>query len=127
MQIADTSYGRFADGTNNWFFMPEFTPGAPNLNTMSVDEIEELAFISQNFPNPFSTETNIQFTLEERDQVMIKEFDIRGTLITVLADGSYSRGMHTIRWDASDIPAGYYFYSLQTNAGIITKKASIIR
>ena len=126
-QIADTSYGRFEDGTDNWFLMPEFTPGAPNLNTMSIDEIKNVAFISQNFPNPFSTETTIQFKLEERDQVMIKVFDIRGTLITVLADGNYDRGNHAIRWDASDFPAGYYYYSLQTSTAVITKKALIIK
>ena len=126
-QITDTSYGRFADGTDNWFFMPEITPGATNLNTMSIDEIEDYVSVSQNYPNPFSAVTNIQFTLERPDQVSIKVFDVRGTLITVLADDNYTQGVHTIQWDASALPAGYYFYTLQTNTGVITKKALIIR
>ncbi len=126
-QITDTSYGRFADGTDNWFFMPEITPGATNLNTMSIDEIEDYVSVSQNYPNPFSAVTNIQFTLERPDQVSIKVFDVRGTLITVLADENYTQGVHTIQWDASAMPAGYYFYTLQTNTGVITKKALIIR
>ena len=126
-QITDTSYGRFADGTDNWFFMPEITPGATNLNTMSIDEIEDYVSVSQNYPNPFSAVTNIQFTLERPDQVSIKVFDVRGTLITVLADDNYTQGVHTIQWDASAMPAGYYFYTLQTKTGVITKKALIIR
>ena len=126
-QITDTSYGRFADGTDNWFFMPEITPGATNLNTMSIDEIEDYVSVSQNYPNPFSAVTNIQFTLERPDQVSIKVFDVRGTLITVLADDNSTQGAHTIQWDASALPAGYYFYTLQTNTGVITKKALIIR
>lgn len=126
-QITDTSYGRYADGTDNWFMMPDYSPGESNRNPSSISEIDNDASISQNFPNPFSTTTNIQFTLENSDNILVKIFDVRGSLITVLADGNYQAGMHTITWHASDIPAGYYFYTLQTSKGNITKKASIIR
>jgi len=40
-QIADTSYGRFTDGTDNWFMMPDYTPGESNRNPSSIGEIEE--------------------------------------------------------------------------------------
>ena len=126
-QIADTSYGRFTDGTNNWFMMPDYTPGESNRNPSSVSEIEDLNTIAQNFPNPFSTTTNIQFTLENTDNVSVKVFDVRGSVITVLTEDSYSKGTHTLVWNASDLPAGYYFYSLQTSTGVVTKKALIIK
>lgn len=29
-QTTDVSYGRYPDGSDNWVFMPDFTPGAPN-------------------------------------------------------------------------------------------------
>ncbi|MBC8320335.1 MAG: lamin tail domain-containing protein [Bacteroidetes bacterium] len=126
-QIADTSYGRFTDGTNNWFMMPDYTPGESNRNPSSIGDIEENFSISQNYPNPFSTVTNIEFTLENSDNVTVKVFDVRGSLIAVLAENNYSVGTHKIVWNASDVPTGYYFYSLQTSNGIITKKASIVR
>ncbi len=126
-QIADTSYGRFTDGTNNWFMMPDYTPGESNRNPSSIGDIEENISISQNYPNPFSTVTNIEFTLENSDNVTVKVFDVRGSLIAVLAENNYSVGTHKIVWNASDVPTGYYFYSLQTSNGIITKKASIVR
>ncbi len=126
-QIADTSYGRFADGTNNWFMMPEFTPGAANINSLSVVEIADVVSISQNFPNPFSTKTNIQFTLENSDNIAVKIYDIRGAMVSVIADDNYSVGTHTIVWDASSLQPGYYFYTFQTSTGIVTNKASIIR
>jgi len=126
-QIADTSFGRYTDGTNNWFMMPDYTPGESNRNPSSINEIEDVASISQNFPNPFSTVTNIQFTLEKRDNVVINVYDVRGSLIAVLASDYYSAGTHAIKWNASDIPSGYYFYSLQTSTGVVTKKASIIK
>jgi hypothetical protein len=126
-QIADTSYGRYADGTNNWFMMPDFTPGASNIHTSSIGEVIENVSISQNYPNPFSTKTNIQFELDNADNVVVKVYDMRGSLITVLADGNYTAGTHTVIWNANDTPAGYYFYSLQTSTIVVTKKASIIR
>jgi len=126
-QISDTSYGRYTDGTDNWFMMPDYSPGESNRYTLSIGEIEDLNSISQNFPNPFSMVTNIQFTLGKRDNVVIKVFDVRGSLVTALANDYYSEGTHTIKWNESDIPSGYYFYSLQTSTGVVTKKASIIK
>ncbi len=126
-QIADTSFGRYADGTENWFMMPDYTPGATNIYTSSINEIVDNVSISQNFPNPFSTKTNIQFELKNSDHVMINVYDLRGSLVAVLADGNYTTGSHTITWDASETPAGYYFYTLQTSTSFVTKKASIIR
>ena len=38
-QITDTSYGRYQDGTNNWYFMPDITPGASNVNPNPPSEI----------------------------------------------------------------------------------------
>ncbi len=126
-QITDTSYGRFADGTNNWFFMPEITPGAANLNTMSISEVDENASISQNYPNPFSGETKIEFNLESPDRVIIGIYNVSGALVSTLIDANYPQGTHTITWDATGIPAGFYFYNLQTSQSVITKKALIIK
>jgi len=126
-QISDTSFGRYVDGTDNWFMMPNFTPGAANMHTTSIGEIDDNISISQNYPNPFNTKTNIQFELENSDYVTVKVYDIRGALVTVLADKNYTAGTHTIIWNAYDTPAGYYFYTLQTSNSTITKKASIIR
>ena len=126
-QITDTSYGRYTDGSNNWFFMPEITPGAANLNTMSIDEVDENVSISQNYPNPFSGITNIEFTLETLDRVTIDIYNVNGALVTTLVNENYTQGTHTVTWDASGLQAGYYFYTLQTSRSIVTKKALIVR
>ncbi len=126
-QIADTSYGRYPDGSDTWLLMPNYTPGAPNQDPSAINEIGDNASISQNFPNPFSTETNIQFTLENSDQVKIEVFDARGIFIKEIATGKYPKGTHSVKWNASDLPVGYYFYTLQTGSSIYSKKALIIR
>ncbi|MEN8223988.1 MAG: lamin tail domain-containing protein [Bacteroidota bacterium] len=126
-QITDTSYGRYIDGTDNWYFMPDFTPGAANQHSSSINEVDENASVSQNYPNPFSGETKIEFSLETPDRVTIEIFNVSGALVSTLVSADYTRGTHTILWDASDMPAGFYFYTLQTSKSIITKKALIVR
>jgi len=125
-QYADTSYGRYPDGEDNWSLMIDYTPGAANSNPVSVIEVKDDASISQNYPNPFSSITNIEFTLENAGQVTINVYDTRGALVAVLVNDTYPKGKHTVSWNASNIPAGYYFYSLQTGTSIVTKKASVI-
>jgi len=126
-QITDTSYGRYPDGSEFWFFMPEITPGATNLNTMSINEVDENASISQNFPNPFSGETSIEFILETPDRVTIEIFNVSGARVSTLVNDNFTQGSHTVKWDASAMPAGFYFYTLQTSQTMITKKALIVR
>jgi hypothetical protein len=125
-QFTDTSYGRYPDGSGNWGFMADYTPGSANSTLLSVGELNEKASISQNYPNPFSSMTNIEFTLENASPVSIKVYDTRGALVAVLADDTYPQGKHSIQWNASNMPAGYYFYMLQTESGIVTKKATVI-
>ncbi len=126
-QITDTSYGRYTDGTNNWFMMPDYTPGESNRNPSSVEEISDNVSIAQNYPNPFSYKTNIQFTLKNSDKIVVKIYDIRGTMVSIIADDTYSAGTHNIVWDASNLQSGYYFYTVQTSKGIVANKASVIR
>ena len=54
LRIADTSYGRYTDGTDNWYMMPDFTPGEANRYVDAVNEIEMNASLKQNYPNPFN-------------------------------------------------------------------------
>ena len=124
-QITDTSYGRYPDASDTWGFMDDFTPGAPNAVPLSVGEVKDNVSISQNFPNPFSSITNIEFALENAEQVTINVYDSRGAIVAVLANDTYPQGKHSVQWNASNLPSGYYFYTLKTGTNIVTRKAVI--
>ena len=126
-QITDTSYGRYPDGSESWYMMPTFTPGAPSVYTDAIEENTMNATLSQNYPNPFSNTTNIEFSLDEPGYVTITVYTISGSVVTVLADESFNNGKHLIHWNASALPAGYYFYSIKTSAGTIVKKATVLK
>ena len=90
-QFADTSYGRIPDGSSTWFLMTTPTPGATN-GISSINEANENLTDVGNYPNPFNSITNISFTLEKADQVMVQIFDARGALVQEIPNKNYSRG-----------------------------------
>ncbi len=71
--------------------------------------------LNQNYPNPFNPETDITFTLPENSRVKLSIFDMMGREVTVLANGQYSIGTHSVSWNAAGLPSGIYFYSLSTS------------
>ena len=126
-QTADTSFGRYQDGSDNWYLMPDFTPGETNVYVNSVEEIISNISLKQNYPNPFSGTTNIEFELNEPGQVTVTIYSVNGSVLNVLTDTRYAAGNHKIIWDASDYPAAYYFYSVKTDKSTVVKKATVIK
>ncbi len=125
-QMPDTSYGRYPDGSNIWFMMLNYTPGASNQH-IGISEMNSNISQLGNSPNPFKNETNIEFTLENSDNVIIRLFDARGSLIRELANGTFQTGSHSLSWSAANLKAGYYFYTLQTSTNILSRKALIVK
>jgi hypothetical protein len=125
-QVTDISYGRYPDGSNVWFMMPNYTPGATN-ETTSINEVNSNVSQLGNSPNPFRNETIIEFTLENPDKVIIRIFDARGSLIKELANEYFQTGSHSLNWSAAGMKAGYYFYTLQTSSTMLTRKAMIVK
>ena len=69
-------------------------------------------------PNPLSNVTRILFGLpSDLNRVRARIFDAQGRLIQTLADGAMTRGVHHVNWDASRIPAGTYFFRIDTEGG----------
>jgi len=83
--------------------------------------------LDQNYPNPFNPKTNIQFSLQKRGQVRLAVYNVNGQEVAVLMDEMKSRGVHKVAFDASALTSGVYFYKLETNQGIITKKMLLLQ
>jgi hypothetical protein len=44
-----------------------------------------------------------------------------------LVDGSKAQGMHAIQVNTSDLPAGRYFFRLQTDESVIVKSMMVVQ
>ncbi|MCK9425249.1 MAG: T9SS type A sorting domain-containing protein [Ignavibacteriaceae bacterium] len=83
--------------------------------------------ISQNYPNPFNPTTKLQFQIPTAGKVKLNIYDINGRLVKEVFSGEKEAGLHTLDWNAKDlngrqVASGIYFYSVQFNNTLLTKK-----
>ncbi|HET7152734.1 MAG TPA: T9SS type A sorting domain-containing protein [Candidatus Kapabacteria bacterium] len=70
--------------------------------------------LSQNFPNPFSSQTEIAFSLPFTEYTTLKIYNALGQLIATPISAKLSSGSHNIAWNSGALPSGVYYYQLQT-------------
>lgn len=66
----------------------------------------------QNHPNPFNPVTEIRFQISDVGFVTLTVYDIIGREVARLVSGMKSPGEYEVRFDASGIGSGIYFYRL---------------
>jgi hypothetical protein len=87
------------------------------------DELNgESYFSTKNYPNPFNPETNISYTLRNSTNVKITVYDRLGREVVVLVDEVQSEGEYTIKFNASNLPSGIYFYRIKTPEKVEVRK-----
>lgn len=83
--------------------------------------------LSQNVPNPCSSQTVIQYTLAVSNDVILKVFDFLGKEISTLVNEKQSAGSHEIFFDCRGMSPGVYYYQLTSGDNSVTKKMLISR
>ncbi len=66
----------------------------------------------QNYPNPFSTSTTVDYYLEKTDRVILRIYDVAGNLVSDYNEGMKNPGMHSIVIDGENLSPGVYYYTL---------------
>jgi hypothetical protein len=94
--------------------------------------------LEQNFPNPFNPVTTITFAIPVRagaagtlssamadwQATSLQVFDLLGRHVATLVEGMCEAGMHSVRFDASNLSSGVYIYRLR--AGEFTSVKSML-
>lgn len=88
--------------------------------------------LNQNYPNPFSRNTRITFSVPRNDVVKLSLFDLTGRRVRTLANHRFSPGIHSVKWDGKDdrgmiVSSGVYLYRLEVGQYSETKKLTFIR
>ena len=85
--------------------------------------------LHQNFPNPFNPSTRIAFDLLENNTVTLSVFNAVGQKVaTLLSGAAMNRGQHTVAFDATNLPTGLYFYSIEIGSEYsATKKMLLVK
>ncbi|MGD8305357.1 MAG: T9SS type A sorting domain-containing protein [Ignavibacteria bacterium] len=90
---------------------------------LEIDLVLQLAMgLSQNYPNPFNPTTTISFSLPEAGNISLKIFNSLGEEVATLVNGYTESGVHTVNFNADNLPSGLYIYELNTNEVSLTRK-----
>lgn len=81
----------------------------------------------QNFPNPFNPTTTIGFHLPADCLVRLSVHDLLGRDVAQLVNEKKSAGTYSVELNASRLPSGVYFYTLEAGTTVSTKKLVLLR
>ena len=97
----------------------------------SLNEKEDLPksiSLEQNYPNPFNPSTIIKFSVpEESTLVFLKVYNSLGQEVGTLINQVVPAGNHEIKFDASGLSSGVYFYTLTANNFIVSRKMILMK
>ncbi|MBU1073067.1 T9SS type A sorting domain-containing protein, partial [bacterium] len=88
--------------------------------------------LAQNTPNPFNPQTTIAFTTEREGHVRLGVYDLKGQLVTTLADREFASGTHRVVWNGQNdrgdaMPSGMYLYRVLNEGKMTTRKMMLVR
>ncbi|MCB2206020.1 putative Ig domain-containing protein [bacterium] len=111
---ATDGYDTVSTQASYTFRTPSPTP-VEDLSSSLPADVE----LHQNFPNPFRSKTQINFSLQHSAVARLEVFDLSGRRLATLTHASFMQGAHRVEWDGRDdqgkaVPAGTYLAVLTT-------------
>ena len=102
---------------------------------ISVDESEaglkasDKYVLYQNYPNPFSSRTVIDYQLPVNSKVSLKIYNILGEEVKILVDADQKAGKYSVIWDGEhasggNLSSGFYIYSLEAENNFSVSRQS---
>jgi hypothetical protein len=71
-----------------------------NFDPTVVNDLKQNNSQLNNYPNPFSSQTNIAFEITAKSKVVLDIYTLNGQKIKRLVDSEMSAGKHSVSWDA---------------------------
>ncbi|MGD9403274.1 MAG: T9SS type A sorting domain-containing protein [bacterium] len=99
------------------------------------DDIPEMAIDTRqiyNTPNPFSTQTRVNYSINRSGHVRLSVYTPTGRFVTDLVDEYVEPGAHRVAWNGQDsegrdMGSGIYYYRLVTGDAFSTGKMILLR
>lgn len=86
-----------------------------------------------NYPNPFSKQTTIAYTLEKKQEVTVEVYNVLGQRVRTLVRGKkQAAGLHEVAWEGESrygtpVGSGVYFYRIRAEGFQETRKMVLVR
>ena len=95
--------------------------------TLTDPSAPERFYLGQNSPNPFRASTAISYGLPTPTWVKITIHSMLGSEIMTIVDEPQKGGVYAIQFSEPDLQPGIYFYRIQTDYGVLTRRMTVAR
>jgi len=86
-----------------------------------------MAQLNQNYPNPFSETTTIEYSLDHPGCIQLSIYNVLSRQVFVLADACTTAGRHSVTLKAGELSAGVYECVLVTKDAVFARKMVCVR
>ncbi len=122
---ADITPGNALDGDhdyqeNRWIY--GMLPKSDLITGMSEKEVEDISYVSQNFPNPFNGQSNVNVRLERPANLSLVVTNMTGQKVIEINKGHVPAQNHVFTIDATNLQSGVYFYTVTAGESQVTRK-----
>ncbi|NIA31793.1 MAG: T9SS type A sorting domain-containing protein [Actinobacteria bacterium] len=83
--------------------------------------------LGNNYPNPFNPITTIAYDLPKVSNVKIEVFNMLGQKVALVIDKKQPAGCYKIQFDAGFLASGLYYYRIEADEFIQTKKMVLLK
>lgn len=95
-------------------------------------ELVKAFSLLRNYPNPFNSNTTIEYELTKPSNVLINIYDAMGRLVKNIENSKKIAGYHSIIWNGKNekgtlVSSGVYFYRLKTDSYEETKQMILLK
>ena len=105
-----------------------FTGAASSVSSVAYQQMNPGEFrLEQNFPNPFNPSTMIQYDIPHQSMVTLTVYNSLGQKVESLINEMQDAGYHEVKFDASGLASGAYFYRIQAGNFAATKTLMLLR
>jgi PKD repeat protein len=95
------------------------------MSTTGINEKDARVNTLENYPNPFSGSTTINYSFNKPATIELSVVDLLGNKIAVIESGNKTAGNYSATWNAENVSEGMYLLQLKVDNKISTKKLVI--
>ena len=83
--------------------------------------------LQQNYPNPFNPTTIISYGLPEATRVQVRVYNMLGQVVATVVDEYQTEGRYNVSFNANEMSAGVYLYTIETGTVKLTKRMTLLK
>ena len=100
---------------------------SPEVSVENNSTLNYKFSLLQNYPNPFNPSTVIKYDLGMSEFVTLKIYNSLGQEVRTLVRREQNAGSYEVKFDASNLTSGIYFYKLTAGEFVQSKKMILLK